>query len=140
MSSAVRGAGAQLQREVSEGSGTWVTIAEVRSIDGPNASAEEIEVTNLDSTAKEFIGGLTDFGQLTFPMNWFYHATQSQLAADQITGLERAYRIRFPQFTPARLETFRAYVRDIGKSTAPNDAHQANVVLRITGVVTSTTE
>lgn len=140
MSSAVRGAGTQLQRETTPGSGTWTTIAEVRSIDGPNSQIDQDEVTNLDSTAREYIAGLRDNGSLSFPYNWFADASHDQLEDDADSGITRNYRIRFPQFSPVQLRTFQAFVQSIGGSVEPGTAMQKNVTLQISGSVTRSTE
>lgn len=141
MSSAVLAKGTQLQVEDSPGAGTYTTIAEVRSIQGPDNEAAEVDVTNMDSGAYlEFIGGLIDPGSLQFPLNWFYHAKHSQLLTDQQAGTTRSYRLRFPQFSPVQRRTFNGFVKSVGFNADPKDTLQANVVIRITGAITDSTE
>lgn len=42
-----------------------VTVGGIRSITLPDASKGEIDVTDMDSTAREFLPGRQDFGQVT---------------------------------------------------------------------------
>jgi hypothetical protein len=49
--------------------GALEEIAEVFDITPPNEQSETIDVTHFGSTAREFIFGLTDFGECSFEMN-----------------------------------------------------------------------
>jgi hypothetical protein len=62
--------GTLLQRESSLGSASFTTIANCTGWDGPSTENPEIDVTALTSTAKEFIGGLIDYGELTLQLNF----------------------------------------------------------------------
>ena len=72
VSNAIAGVGSQFLRERDNSSGTFLAIAEVGSITGPNLSRASIDVTSLDSTGgyREFIGSFRDGGELTFEMNF----------------------------------------------------------------------
>lgn len=52
------------------GSG-WIHVGEVKDINGPTESTDEVDVTNQDSTGafKEFIATLQDGGTVTFDMH-----------------------------------------------------------------------
>lgn len=56
-------------------------ISNVGSISGPTASSEFIDVTNQGSASKyrEFIAGVIDPGELTFPVNYDPAAADHQL-------------------------------------------------------------
>lgn len=137
MSSAVIAKGTQLQREDTPGSGTFTTVAEVRSIEGPGNDADEIEVSNMDSgDYKEFKRGLIDAGQIQFAANWFFHATHSQILTDQAAGTVSTWRIRWASMSPVKTATFSAFVKTASFSNNPNDVVQANVTLRVSGAVT----
>jgi hypothetical protein len=49
---------------------TYTNVANVKDFSGFDGAASELDRTNLDSTAKEFILGLTDPGQLTFNIDY----------------------------------------------------------------------
>lgn len=44
---------------------TWTKISNLKDWDGFNAQVSEIDVSNLDSLAKEFVAGLEDFGTVS---------------------------------------------------------------------------
>ena len=70
----------------------YTVIGQIISISGPDGSTGEIDVTNLSSTAKEFIPSLPDFGTTTLDAVWDHATTTNQHAAlwtdfsDQVTG------------------------------------------------------
>lgn len=51
------------------GSATFDAIGNVTSIGAPSGEAAEIDTTSLESTAKEYIIGLPDNGNIEFAMN-----------------------------------------------------------------------
>ena len=50
--------------------GTFAIVEGVTSISGPNGTANVIDVTDLESTAKESVPGLADYGTLQLDVNW----------------------------------------------------------------------
>lgn len=55
--------------EIDNGAGGWLTIGEMTNFDGPGGSADIIDVTHLQSTAREKLPGLPDEGQFSFDLN-----------------------------------------------------------------------
>lgn len=113
-------------------------IGQVISISGPDGSTGEIDVTNLSSTAKEFIPSLPDFGTTTLDVV-FDHATASTLHADlftdfsdQVTGY---YQIALTD-SPNTLISFSAFPNAFPISLAVDDKVGASIGLRITSTVT----
>jgi len=51
------------------GSATFVKIGEVTSVGAPSGEAADIDVTHLESAAKEYLVGLPDEGSIEFAMN-----------------------------------------------------------------------
>ena len=49
---------------------TYTTVSEVVSFSGLDGQASEIDVTHLQSTAKEFLMGLQDFGNFSLECNF----------------------------------------------------------------------
>jgi hypothetical protein len=116
----------------------FAAIAEVVDIDPPGAEAEEVEVTHLLSEAKEFKGGLADFGEGTFTINLIPGDTsQEQLEDDTLASPvpTRNYRIMFPDGTNGR--AFAGFVKMFKiQQIAVDAALRAQVTLRATGPVT----
>jgi hypothetical protein len=87
MTSAVLGSGATLQLGSGASPQVYTTIAEVLRCGPIGSTNPEVDVTNLDSTAKEYIAGLADGNSLEFDVNWIAGNTQqTQLRTDQAAG------------------------------------------------------
>lgn len=121
----------------------FTTIAEVTGFDGPSVEAAEIEVTSLQSTAKEFIAGLKDNGEISINLNFVpRNAQHKQLIADITSGEKRNYQIDWNDLTGAEtsstLWTFEAFVKGLPVSASPDAALTGTATLRVTGDVTVT--
>lgn len=114
---------------------SFTTITEVKGIDGPGGQANEIEVTDLSSTAKEYILGLQDEGDITLEINYIPANTlHTQLRADKAAGTIRNYRITFTD-SPATTWTFSGLVKGFAVSNATDNVTQASVTLRVSGTI-----
>lgn len=84
---------------------TWVQIKEVKSIKPSGASASKIDVTDLDSTAKEYRSGLIDNGTFSCDVN-ILESDPGQIAvlAAFIASTVNSYKFA----TPAKTRTFSA--------------------------------
>lgn len=49
---------------------TAVEIGNITSFNPPSPSSDELDITSLTSTAKEYLQGLRDYGEGTFELNW----------------------------------------------------------------------
>lgn len=118
----------------------FTTIAEVTGFDGPTTEANEIEVTTLSSTAKEFISGLVDNGEVTLNVNAVPDDSQHrQIRNDIEAGTVRNYQIDFNDGTTTNTTyTFAAFVKSFPFSAAPDDKLTGTITLRITGSITDT--
>lgn len=115
---------------------TYTAIAEVKGIDGPGGQTAEIDVTDLSSTAKEFVLGLQDEGDITLDMNYIPGNTQHALLRTlRGSGAERNYRISFTD-SPATTWTFGARVKGFSISNAVDNVTGLSVTLRVTGSIT----
>lgn len=114
----------------------FTAVAEVVDIAQPGAEAGEVDVTHLLSSAKEFKGGLRDFGSGTITINSIPgNALQNQLEDDNATGVIRNYRIVLPDTVNG--VSFAAFVKSFKRTQIAIDAPlRAEVVLRATGAVT----
>jgi hypothetical protein len=134
-----RGAGTVVELGDTETPGVGTVYAAIPSIRNFRLQGQsgEQEITALDSTAKEFMRDLPDYGRAT--MQIFYRpgvATQ-----DDVTGLEalfnngqtRAFRVR-PNSHTKRF-TCAAFVMSRDINFDPNQPMEMTVELRITGPI-----
>lgn len=138
MTSAVAGVGSEFQ--VGDGSSpqVYTKVAEVLSIGGPDVSAEEIDVTSLDSTGgyKEFITGLKEGGSVALEVNWIKSNTQQTTLRDALdSGAELNCRIVFSD-SPQTVATFACKVTGFSMSAEPDSQLKASITIKISGAVT----
>ena len=134
MTAAILGAGATLELENATSPETNTTIGEVLR-EGPiGSTTPEVDVTNLDSTAKEYIGGLPDGNNVEFEMNWIKSAQQTALR--DAVGTTKKFQMAWAD-SPASSATFSMVVLgfDMGETT-PESQITASVTGRITGDIT----
>jgi len=87
MTSAVLGSGATLQLGSGASPQVYTTIAEVLRCGPIGSTNPEVDVTNLDSTAKEYIAGLADGNNVEFDVNFISGNTQQEsLRTSQAAG------------------------------------------------------
>jgi hypothetical protein len=114
---------------------TYTTVYEVVSIGGFGQMADLIEVTHLESTRKEYIGGLPDGVQ--FPMIVNYNPTNPthvDLKAAADDGLAHPFQLQMPSGGGSLTFTFGAVVMGWQfPSITANEAYQAEFTLKISG-------
>jgi len=96
MATATRSFGTILEREISAGSGTYVTVGGVQDLPFPAISREMLDATTMSSAsgAREQIPGIMVVEDFTVTLLYdSADATQAQLVADCIAGTPRLYRI-----------------------------------------------
>ena len=112
----------------------WTKVANVRSYNGFDGSASEIERTNFDSTAKEFILGLFDPGQFMIEVDQDNtDPGQIALMTALVTGLLKNFKLLLPNGNTA---TFTAYVKKFNSQGAVDQAVRRSADLRISGPIT----
>ena len=112
----------------------WTKVANVRSYNGFDGSASEIDRTNFDSTAKEFILGLFDPGQFALEVDQDNSdAGQIALMTAVVTGLIKNFKMTLPNGNTA---TFTAYVKKFNSQGAVDQAVRRSANLRISGAIT----
>lgn len=110
---------------------TMTEIAEVTGLAGFDGQASEIDVTNLRSTAKEYLLGLQDFGNVSLPVTLRNaDAGQVALRKAKASATVKGYSITL---SDGAVAAFMAYVRQFTFSTNPDDAAKGQVQLRVTG-------
>lgn len=116
----------------------FTTVAELRSFTGPGAPAAKIDTTTLSSTAKEFVLGLKDNGEISFEA--FLKESdpgQAALFAARDALVARNFKLIMP-FSPARTWAFLAFVMEFNISGGVDDVINAQITLAITGDITRT--
>jgi hypothetical protein len=117
-----------------------VLVGEVTDFSGPGGQASIIDVTHLNSTAKEKLVGLRDEGQVSMSLNLsFSDAGQVSLRADRAARTRKKCVIKFNDSATdaARTKaTFDAYCMGFTITGAVDNKVSANAVLEITGGVT----
>src|SRR4051794_17767416 len=95
----------------------FTTIAEVTSIKHSGAKFDEVDVTNMESSAKEFQLAMKDSGNLQFTLNFINDATQQSLKAAEGTVIN--FELDFPTLTTAKKLTFAAAVQPFNYDVDP---------------------
>lgn len=117
-----------------------VRLTGITNVSGPGGAAAVIDVSDLDSTAKEKLMGLPDEGQVTLTVNWGTpNATlvQRVMIADRKSRTKRAWGICFPDPTSS-LATGEGYCTGFSVSGSVDAKVEANITVEITGPITWT--
>ena len=134
---ALKSQGVVLKRGDGGGPETFTAIGEVVSIGGlGSGSSTEIDVTNLSSTAKEFLLGLKDEGSVSLSLNLDTTDTmQTGLRGDWDAGTLRNFELDLTDSGPTTI-SFSAYVQTFPISMAVDDKISLEVTLRVSGPAT----
>lgn len=123
--------------KVSSGSPSVFTlISDVTDFSGPSGSANVIDVSDLQSTAREKKQGLSDSGQFAFNMNYIPNDTQHALLQSAWASRTRLeFQMEFTD-SPTTTWTFYGYVNGFNISGAVDDVVKAAVTVEIDGDIT----
>jgi len=113
---------------------TYTKINGVLSFDGFDGAADELDTTDLDSDAKEFVSGIRDEGKFGFEIKRLktdagQMAMRAVLASGAITG----FRLTLPDTSVA---TWQALVKTMPASGGVNAVLKGKVDTKISGPVT----
>lgn len=132
------------------GATTSALVGNITSFNPPSPTADEIETTNLASTAKEFVQGLIDYGEGSFELNFDTTSTAHQgLLTTLQAGTSGQWLIGFSDGTDAApsvtssafgtLPTTRSWIKFTGFIKAlpmqggTNDVLKATLTVRNSG-------
>lgn len=137
-SGAVGGFGTLLK--VGDGGGTEVftTLAEVTNISGPSLSTDTIEVTHMESpnSAREYIAGLKDGGEVSFDLNFIADdTTQAAFITDWSNRTKRNFKIVWTDDS-ATTWSFTGIVTAFEPSASVDDKVSASATIKLTGIPT----
>lgn len=136
MTGAVSSHDAELQAGDGGSPEAFTRICEILNFNGPNEQAANIDVTSLCSTAREYIGGLKDGGEVSFDLNFVPgDPMQYQLRSDLGNGTTRNYKIVIQGGSPSTIISFAAIVTGFNLSGSVDQQVQAATTLKITGDV-----
>lgn len=114
---------------------TFTQIKEVKSYSGLDGQASEIDVTDMDSTAKEFRLGLKDEGSFSLNLHRLpSDAGQAALLAARDAGTSRNFTVTLPSGSPS-VASFTAFVKQMPLTGAIDGVALTTVGIRITGAV-----
>jgi hypothetical protein len=113
---------------------TYTEVKEVTSFTGFDGQAAEIDVTHLQSTAKEFLMGLQDFGTFSIECNYLpADSGQDKMRAAKTSREIQDFRV---EFSDASTATFQGYVTSAPVSGGVDAKVDGSFAIRITGTVT----
>lgn len=125
-------------KTITAGSGTatpvtFTAIANIKDFSGFDGAASEIDVTNLDSLAKEFRLGLTDPGQFTINIDYDNtNAGHVALRAKQVSGLLTNFKFILPN---SNAITFTGFVKKFSLAGGVDAVTKTAVDIRVSGAV-----
>lgn len=130
-----RGSGTVLSRGDGTSPEAFVAVGDVVSISGPSIAKDEIEVTALDSAAKEFLSALDDPGEITFDLNWNPQDTEHVLLRSDAEGNTKGnFRLIWGDVSSTQAD-FSGEVMEFSLNTEPNDAVKASVRIKLSGAI-----
>lgn len=121
--------------------GTYVPVGNLTNIPVPGPTKNDIDVTDFDSTAMEYLPGLPDNGEMPIT-GWYNDANAGQQVlyddAHDPGASTRNFRVDFTN-QDVRFQ-FAAYVKSfVPQAGGVNEAYRFEGALRISGGVTKTT-
>ncbi len=113
---------------------TYTKVNGLLSFDGFDGSADELDTTDLDSTAKEFVSGIKDEGKFGFEIKTLKTDNgQIALRAARANGNIVGFKLTLPD---ASVASFSALVKTIPTSGGVNAVLKGKVDCKISGPVT----
>jgi hypothetical protein len=131
--------GTKFQYGNGSGTETFTDMAQVRSIGDLGGDSGEIDTTDLSSTAKEYLMGLPDNGDLQLTLAWDpADARHVAMFTRETTQSLNNYKIVMSD-TGAFTWAFSAYVKSFKiTGMTPDSLIEAQVTLRISGAIVGT--
>ncbi|NNF65986.1 MAG: outer capsid protein Hoc [Gammaproteobacteria bacterium] len=130
------GSGTELRRGDGAGTEVFTLVSNITNITGPNISKDEVDVTNMDSTAREFISALDNPGSISFTMNWDPSNAQQVLVRSDAEGNSAGnWQIVWSDTDSTQVD-FSGEVMSFSINTTPDGATTADVEIKISGSLT----
>ncbi len=111
----------------------------VTGFSGPDGQAADIDVTSFDSTAREYLAGLSEEGNISLDINSYpSDLGQLEMRDAKATRDMRSMTIKLTDTSTTTL-VFDGYVKSFAMTGAVDDKVTISSVIRISGAVTWTT-
>jgi predicted secreted protein len=118
---------------------SFSNIPEIKTIGGPDGSAPTIDVTDLDSTAREYVLGLKDEGTFSLGINYIpANAVHAQLRSAWANRTLMQFRVTFTD-SGSTVWEFDGYVTGFAQNMSVDTVVEATVTIKITGAIYETT-
>lgn len=130
--------GTLLKREISPGSGTYVTIGGLTNVNFPELQMDTIESTDMEAASahRTHTSGMHSLGDVTADINYdSTDAPQLQMEVDAAAGVIRLYKI-IAKDTGDADWAFDAYITRFAPTFSRDGLCVASITLKPTGVVT----
>ena len=116
----------------------FTVLPGVVDFNGPQTSAPEVDATNLDSSAREFLPGLKDNGSIDVTLHLDTQNTQHQTLLNEVgqASSTKNYKLTFPNSNGNAV--FAAWIQNAPVTGAVDQVVTVNASFRITGDVTWT--
>lgn len=115
---------------------TWTQVVNFKSFTGFDGQPTEIDASNLSSTAKEFVMGLVDSGQLSIVVDMDNaNVAHQALRTAHFASNSKPFKLTLPD---GHIGSFTAFVKKFPLDGGVDKILQASVDLRITGAVSWT--
>jgi len=128
--------------ESTDSPGDYIELGEITDVTPPNAQVEQIDATHMQSPnrVREFIAGLTDFGDMSVGMNYIpSSATDDLILAWRTAGTTRSCRITYPSgSSPAPYDTFPGFITGYAPTIAIGEKMSATLTVKVAGAVVRT--
>ena len=116
----------------------WTKVGGLKSFSGMDGSASDIDTTDLDSDAKEFMPGLQDFGAFNFDVNVNRaDLGQSGLEAARAAAKVIPFRLTLPD---GSVGTWKGYVKTTPLQGGVDAVLTGSITTKISGNVAWTKE
>lgn len=134
-STAISAQGSSIEiNTAASGEATWTKIKNIISFTGFDGAGSEIDVTDLDSTAKEFRLGLQDHGKFSFDM----HIDRADAGQIALEGARKAGKVTQLKLTLPNGDaaTFSVLVKSTPITGGIDAVLKGSVETRVTGDIT----
>jgi len=132
--------GLVLKRGDGAGTEVFTAVTKVFSMSGLGAANPTIDVTNWDSSAKEYIAGLADGQEVTIEMNRVLSDTQQEgLISDVTSKLNRNFELTMSDGTSTETFSFAMSMSAWVINPANEDKHTLSITGKISGAITRAT-
>jgi len=122
----------------------YLRVGEMNNFEGPGGEAGEVDVTNMDSTAREFRAALVDNGEVSFDVNFLRgDAGQKAFRAAQASGELQSFILMLSDATATQTAwscTFEGFAKNMRPTGEADGKVTASASIRVSGAAIWTGE